>query len=73
MQYGLLNRSKGYPEVSPEEFARLVDDPRYANLLARQRKSKKGGKKGGKRKKSPYNAPPYEMKTSRRENLQLRL
>ena len=69
----ILRNDRKDPEVSAQEFARLVDNPRYADLLARKRKSKKGGKKGGKRKKSPYNAPPYKIRTLRRENLQLRL
>ena len=66
-QYDLLNRSKGYPEVSEEEFAKrpyrgLV--PLYRDL-ARQRKRKKG-KKG----KSPYK-DPYKIPPTRK--LQLRL
>jgi hypothetical protein len=58
MQYDLLNRSKGYPEVSQEEFAKRPYkglDPLYRDL-ARQRKRKKG-KKG----KSPYKDPPYKI------------
>ena len=63
----ILRNDRKDPEVSPKEFARLVDDPRYADLVARQHIRKKGGKK----KKSPYNAPPYRIPPP--EKLQLRL
>ncbi len=61
MQYGLLNRSKGYPEMSPEEFA---------NLVARHSKRKHSKKKEW---KSPYKTQPNKIKTSRQKKLQLRL
>ena len=61
----ILRNDREDPEMSAEEFARLVDDPQYADLVARQRKKKKP--------KSPYNAPPYEIKTPCRKKLQLRL